>query len=118
MNMCDFELTVEHQGYRGGHGLGNYYDVFLTYRGQTLYEGPFFKGIALRGEPTTEEVLYSALMDATEEAFEDWCAGYGYDEDSRKAYVIYEKCRESHENLTAAFSSEEIDDLREYFQDY
>ncbi len=32
---------------------------------------------------------------AAESTFEDFCADLGYDEDSRKAYKIYEECKES-----------------------
>jgi hypothetical protein len=45
--------------------------------------------------PDLHGVLYSLLSDAAagNETFPDFCANYGYDEDSRKALEIYLKCQ-------------------------
>lgn len=45
--------------------------------------------------PDLHGVLYSLLSDAAAgtETFPDFCANYGYDEDSRKALEIYLKCQ-------------------------
>lgn len=46
-------------------------------------------------KPTVEEVLQSLFLDATAEAltFEEWCAEFGYDDDSRKAERTFKACQ-------------------------
>jgi hypothetical protein len=44
--------------------------------------------------------------------FNDFCANYGYDTDSRKAYSIYEKCKEQAKAINDIFS-DCIDELSE-----
>jgi hypothetical protein len=43
--------------------------------------------------PKLADVLYSLLLDgeAADETFEDWCANYGYDSDSRKAEATFSR---------------------------
>lgn len=70
-------------------------------------------------KPGLEDVLYSLVMDssACDESFDDWCAGLGYDEDSREALKIYLQCQENSVKLRKAGIY--IDDsLRQYFEDY
>lgn len=38
-------------------------------------------------------------LEATNTTFEDWCANFGYDTDSRKAEQTYNKCREPYASL-------------------
>ena len=44
--------------------------------------------------PDIADVLHSLILDssACDMSFEDWCADYGYDTDSRKAYATYHEC--------------------------
>lgn len=65
---------------------------------------PFYKGYGHHGEePTAEEVLECLAMDAAGIenvfSFEDWCAEYGYDSDSRRAEKIYNACLRQTEKL-------------------
>ena len=67
----------------------------------TLY---FSKGSGHNGEPpTTEEVLDCLASDAAgllnTSSFEDWCAQYGYDTDSRKAEKIFKAVESETERL-------------------
>jgi hypothetical protein len=49
----------------------------------TIY---FSQGPAIEREPTVEDVLDCLASDAgCASTFEDWCADFGYDSDSRKA---------------------------------
>lgn len=66
--------------------------VELRYQRRTMTV-PFWTG-ELAGEPDTAGVLECLLSDASmgEESFTDFCADFGYDEDSRKAYRIWEEC--------------------------
>jgi hypothetical protein len=46
--------------------------------------------------------------------FKDFCNAFGYDEDSRKAYKIYEAVKEQGENIISLFGEDDtINDLRE-----
>lgn len=47
-------------------------------------------------KPNPAEVLGRVCADyqsAAQESFPDWCGNFGFDEDSRKAYRIYEDCQ-------------------------
>ena len=59
-------------------------------RRMTVY---FSRGSAISGEPSVGDVLDCLASDASgyenARGFEDWCAEYGYDTDSRKAVKIY-----------------------------
>lgn len=57
--------------------------------------------IAKPRSPKVEEVLYSLLMDSTalDLTFEEFCAEFGYDTDSRKAEKIYNECNEQGKKL-------------------
>ena len=47
-------------------------------------------------KPNPAEVLGRVCADyqsAAHESFPDWCANFGYEEDSRKVYRIYEECQ-------------------------
>ena len=62
----------------------------------------FSQGPAISGEPTTEDVLDCLALDASgADSFEDWCAEYGYDTDSRKAEHIYNTVRKQTEELAS-----------------
>lgn len=71
--------------------------------------------------PDSVDVLYSLVMDSNvidSGGFESWAADYGYDPDSRKAESIYRECLEHALKLRAWIGGENLDALREAFQDY
>ena len=67
----------------------------LRYSGRSLTV-PFYFGMGHDGKvpPEAHVVLWCLLTDANgaEQGFEGWCADYGYDTDSRKAYALWEGC--------------------------
>ena len=71
------------------------YLVTLTYQRRRMTV-EFFMGPALTEEPTADGVLECLLSDANgvEEHFDEWCRGFGYDIDSRKAERTYRACEE------------------------
>ena len=71
-------------------------------------------------KPTAASVLYCLLSDAEalDMSFSDWCANFGYDEDSRKALAIYDSCCENAKKLRRCFDRQTIETLREALQDY
>lgn len=70
--------------------------------------------------PTLQDVLHSLLMDssAMDETFSDWCANFGYDDDSIKALETYQACAKIGQALSKSFTPSELQELREIFQDY
>lgn len=57
---------------------------------------PFSQGSAHTASPTASDVLGCLVMDSAgidnATSFEDWCAEYGYDTDSRKAEKTFTAC--------------------------
>jgi hypothetical protein len=80
----------------------------------------FSMGSAHKGPPKLEDVLASLLMDAqsADESFDDWCANFGFDSDSRKALADYEACVRVAADLRRLFSAAERAELAEIFEDY
>lgn len=68
--------------------------------------------------PKLEDILYSLTMDAdaVNYSFEDWCATYDYDTDSRKALETWHECTNSYRKLKAL--GLDLEDLQNRFQDY
>jgi hypothetical protein len=81
-----------------------------------------FLAIKQKVVPSLSDVLYSILIDGSpyfdDETFEDWCANFGYDVDSRKAERMYRVCDDTGRQMVKALGREEIEKLRELFADY
>lgn len=89
----------------------------------------YFTGLGLRKKtrfeskpvtPTAADVLYclTSEYDALSTSFPDWCADFGYDEDSRKAFKIYEACQEGAKKLRDVFGHALIQQIREALEGY
>ena len=70
--------------------------------------------------PDAADVLWSLLMDSSAEniGFADWCAEYGYSDDSIKALKTYHACQETARNLRLVFTHAQIAELSEALQDF
>jgi len=55
----------------------------------------FFTGSAIECEPTAADVIACLVSDACagRQSFEDFCADFGYDTDSRKAEATWKGCK-------------------------
>lgn len=77
---------------------------------------------AQRVAPIREDVIYCLLMDGSpcfdDSTFEDWCADLGYDSDSRSAHETYMTCLNRGQRMVRALGRDDVDRLREAFQDY
>lgn len=92
----------------------------------------YFTGLGLRHKPKTSwatptpkkpkvaDVLHSLIMDASaaDENFHDWCANYGYSDDSIKAMNTYKACLEIAVALRKHFSPDTLRQVRQLLQDY
>ncbi len=63
-------------------------------------------------EPSAYDIL-ACLTKYDPGLFEDFCADYGYDEDSRKGYNIYEAVRNEYLNLAKLFTDSELEEMQE-----
>lgn len=62
--------------------------------------------------PTAYDVLAS-ITKSEPGTFEDFCGGYGYDSDSRRAYQTYEAVVDEWKKVRAFFTDEELTELQE-----
>jgi len=72
--------------------LEKYDDDVLAYE-ETL------KTITSDSPVKIEELVESVFLDSTEYTFEEFCEGFGLDEDSRKAYKLWEQCSATHKRI-------------------
>lgn len=89
-------------------------------RGTKSFQTWYSMGSAHTNPPELSDVMASLLMDTsdTDSPFEEWADGLGYDTDSRKAEAIYRACLVIGAHLSAMFTTQELEDLREVFADY
>ncbi len=68
--------------------------------------------------PQFKDVLWSLYMDSTsaDQPFDDWCADYGMDTDSRKAEASYNACRD--EMFALRKLGLDMEKLAELYQNY
>ena len=96
----------------------NKYQVKISYFDK-FYVTDYYMGSALTRKPSKKDVLYSMLLDDVSGVdFDEFCAEFGYDNDSIKALKIYEACQRETKALHNMFDSDEIDMLRELLEDY
>ena len=78
---------------------------------------PFWDSIAAREagtEPRAYDVLSCISGDIfTPETFGEFCAEYGYDEDSRKGFAAFKRCDRFARRLRAFFTAQEQEQLAE-----
>jgi hypothetical protein len=92
---------------------------FIDKDGQLAVAVKLAKAQKLTPDPV--DVMSSLLLDARAidaADFADWCAGVGYDSDSRKAESIYRQCIEIATKLRACIGAAAVDELNDVFADY
>ena len=98
------------------------YRVFIRYNekntsflfGDSLQNG--YDGIMAKDKPeeyknTILDIIVSESNIA--ENFNDFCADFGYDEDSRKAYKVFKKCIKQSQKIHKLFTNTELETLDE-----
>ena len=103
MTLKELSLGIGMTAVRGAHldfkkmddwqQKANDWRITLRYKGHS-YSFDYWQGVGIKEDPTIEGVMENLLSDASadQETFEDWCANYGYDTDSRKAEKTYKAC--------------------------
>jgi len=92
-------------------------------KGLTSYGKRYLAAVdALRSPviPTAASVLHSLLLDsdAINSCFSDWCADFGYNDDSTKALNTYKACCKICQQLRGFFTHQQRETMREILQDY
>lgn len=128
MDQWQFTFTAK-------NGKIEQFDFFtgLGLRGAPLqpsYGGPYPKRNILMWErlektrkpqkPHPADLLHSLILDsdAIGQSFENWCADFGYDNDSRKAFSTYEACQKNGDKLARVIDKLTLNALREALHDY
>ena len=95
------------------NSLANSRDFFTEHEYYPVKGYPKIKARGLDSD-FLKDTLYSVLCTIRCEAgthelsFREFCDEFGYDEDSRKAYSLYERCCDFSRDIARVFSSEEI----------
>lgn len=94
--------------------------VMFEYRTGTGYRGKDKFGQPYATMPHIAGIMQSLLLDsqADEMSFNSWCFEYGYNNDSVKAFKIYQACCETAEKLRKVFNGQQIVEMRDILQDY
>ena len=71
-------------------------------------------------KPSNADILHSLTMDAgaADENFSDWCANFGYSDDSLKALNTYKQCLEIATALRKHFDRATLEAIREAVADH
>lgn len=88
------------------------YKVTLS-RGSRSYTFNFGQSILIKGAPPTAYDILTCLQKYDIGSFEDFCFGFGYDEDSRRAEKIYNSVVEEYNALCMLYSDNEMEMLQE-----
>ena len=66
------------------------------------------------------EFLHSVLLDssANDMSHADWCADYGYDEDSRKGLEVYLACQVNYSKILQVLTRSQLDHISALLEDY
>jgi hypothetical protein len=80
----------------------------------------YIKAPAKIKKPSIASVMHCLLIyaSAADENFNDWCANFGYSDDSLKALNTYKQCLEVGTALRRHFSPATLSALRDLLQDY
>lgn len=70
--------------------------------------------------PTVDDVLHSLILDASASDYnlQDWCAEYGYSDDSIRALNTYRQCLEIATNLRKYLGADVVRKLQIQLQDH
>ncbi len=70
--------------------------------------------------PLAADVLHSLVMDATalDESFTNWCAEFGYSDDSLSALETYRRCCDITKQLRGFFGRDELSEVSKLLEDY
>ena len=95
-------------------GIGHRLNAYK--KGHFMYEARGAKPVL----PHVAGVLHSLLLDSesVNQNFTDWCADFGYSDDSLKALETYRACTDNGKKLNAIFPRDVQQAIREALADY
>lgn len=88
-------------------------------RANTLYREQWDRAWLKPQSPKAADVLHSLALDAEADnmSFRDWCANFGYSDDSIDALEIYRQCCKTAEKLHTVFKPDTLVAIREAVQE-
>ena len=118
------QMAIEHSAENGSlyRFFGNLYNNYLPayIKRKDRKEGESLRTQRLP-KPDLKDVLHSLILDSNvlqHDSFESWAGEFGYDEDSREAKKIYQACLKIALKINQMFTTEEREQLQEFYQDY
>jgi hypothetical protein len=97
------------------HIHGDKYTVTLSKPGNGRLSFSFWNSLDAmqKGKDLRPHAVLSCISSdaCCPETFEDFCAEYGYDQDSRKAWATFKRCDAFRERLQRFFTEQEIEAL-------
>jgi len=115
--MSDDKWEADHYQSRVSSPNGNHEDFLYSMGiGHRVYK----QGKKYPVKPKLEDLLYSVLLDWNSgvNSFNDFCSDFGYDTDSKKTDRLYAAIQENGEKLKRLFTTGELGELKQAFQDY
>ena len=115
--------TLDEEVVNNGYGNCMKYEVEVNYNGKTYTTHFTDSAMAYREgkELDFKDVMYCLLSDADayiyNEDIDDFQANFGYEKAS-ELLKAYNGCKETAQAFQKMFTEEELDELREEFQDY
>lgn len=92
--------------------------AFMERFGRDIYDGTFRKGMRVRMAKKVflDNLKYSILASVQceywiEPIFEDFCMDFGYEEDSRKAFELWQNCLKHSQKLQQIFNNKDVECL-------
>lgn len=92
----------------GGCRTGNYSITDIK-----KYQNGGQKLLLIKGEAPTEYAVLACLTKYDPGTFEDFCSGFGYDTDSKKAEKTYLVVKDEYQNISMLFNDDELSELQE-----
>ena len=71
-------------------------------------------------KPDQASIIHALLMDsqAGDTSYNNWCEDWGYDNDSMKAFKVYQECCKTYEGLRLVFTGDQLRELTTLLEDY
>ena len=110
-----FELTARERNRDWGDGLyHNHYKVTITTLRGTM-EDEFWDSAANteKGKSPSAYDFLACMDPYIPDTFEEFCAEFGYDEDSRRAENIFRACQKEIADLHRVFTEDQLEKLAE-----
>ena len=93
---------------------------YLPYRMGTGHAVKSATGVTIEPKPKNSDVIYALLMDAEagSMSFNDFCANFGYSNDSISAFNTYQTCAKTTDIINSCFNKQTIEQMKIALEGY